>query len=237
MAIGLIVAAGEGSRMVGGVKKQYLALSKRPILGHTLQAFDSCPAIDTIFLVLPDADTDYCRQRILAPLKLGKKTSLVTGGPARQDSVHNGLLAIDDENPGADEAIVVIHDGVRPFVTAEQIEECVAGAESVGACTLGVPAGDTVKRVDASGYVSATLERESVWLVQTPQAFRLGLILRAHRRAAQEGHRTTDDASLVEYLGEPVKVIRGSRYNLKITRREDLEVSGAIQRLRDGTGV
>ncbi len=230
MTIALIVAAGAGLRLAGKVKKQYLDLDGHPILSHTLRAFDTCPSVDAVFLVLPETDADFCRRQILAPLEPRKPITLASGGPTRQASVYNGLLAIAEENPECENDIVVIHDGVRPFVTADQIDACIDGARSSGACILGVPAGDTVKRVDTSGYIDTTLEREEIWLAQTPQAFRYGLVLKAHRDARQCDYQATDDASLVERLGEPVKIIRGSRNNLKITRPEDLAMSNAIRR-------
>lgn len=235
MAVALIVAAGQGVRMGGKVKKQYLALSDRPILSHTLEVFDLCPEIDAIFLTLPPDDADSCLENILNPLAPQKNIHIVSGGAERQDSVYNGLRAIDEidadgREDGSD--IVVIHDGVRPFVTREQIGESVAGAISAGACILGIPASDTLKRVGSAGFIDRTLERDTIWLAQTPQAFRRDLIRKAHDHARQTGYRTTDDASLVENIGHPVSIIPGNRYNLKITRREDLELAEAIIQAR-----
>lgn len=236
MVVALIVAAGQGVRMGGKVKKQYLALTGRPVLSHTLKVFDACPGIDAIFLVLPSGDVDFCRKNVLTPLDPQKKIHLVSGGAERQDSVYNGLRAIEEEGHGDGPDVVVIHDGVRPFVTIEQIGACVAGAISTGACILGIPVSDTLKRVDSNGIIDQTFERDTIWFAQTPQAFRLGLIRNAHHHTRQTGYRATDDASLVEHLGHPVKIIPGNRYNLKITRREDLEIARAIIRSRDGGG-
>ena len=231
MAVALIVAAGQGVRMGGKVKKQYLALAGRPLLSHSLEVFDLCPKIEAIFLILPPDDIDFCRENILTPLDPLKKIHLVSGGAERQDSVYNGLRAIDDVDADGRENgsdIVIIHDGVRPFVTGRQIEESVAGAISAGACILGVPVSDTLKRVGPAGVIDRTLERDTIWFAQTPQAFRRDLIREAHDHARQTGYRATDDASLVEHLGYPVSIIPGSRYNLKITRKEDLELAWAI---------
>lgn len=227
-AIALIVAAGQGVRMGGGTRKQYLTLSGHPILYHTIRIFDASPRIEAIYVVVPPEDMTFCREQIIDPLDPGTDIRLVAGGAERQDSVANGLTAIGDEVEEESQTIVLIHDGVRPFVTEEQVAASIAGAVSTGACTLGVPVSDTLKRVDPAGLVDATLERSSVWSVQTPQAFRLDLVRRAHTEAHRSGLRATDDASLVEHLGHPVRVIPGSRYNLKITRKEDLAMAQAI---------
>ena len=217
MVFAIIVAAGKGVRMNDPMRKQYLLLAGRPILGHTLLAFDACHLIDKIFLVIPEEDLDFCNKNILYPLKLQKKVVLVSGGAQRQESVYNGLLAIDNN-----ESIVIIHDGVRPFVSPEQLAACIAGAKVFGACILGLPASDTLKSVNSSGYIDKTLERDTVWFAQTPQAFQYTVIRKAHENARQEGYTGTDDALLVERLGKKIKVISGSRNNIKITTREDL---------------
>ena len=223
MISAIIVAAGKGIRMDDTVRKQYLLLAGRPILGHTLPAFDVCNLIDKIFLVVPEEDFEFCHKNILSPLNLQKKVGLVSGGTERQDSVYNGLLAIDNKG-----GIVVIHDGVRPFISPEQLAACINGAKEHGACILGIPAYDTVKSVSSSGYIDKTLERDTIWLAQTPQAFKYDLIIKAHENAKQEGFTGTDDAMLVERLGINVRVIRGNRYNIKITTREDLLLARAI---------
>ena len=123
---------------------------------------------------------------------------------------------------------VVIHDGVRPFISSEQIAACIIGAKETGACILGVPASDTLKRVGKSGIIEKTLARDDVWLAQTPQAFKYHLILKAHEMALQDGYIGTDDALLVERLGVSVKMINGSKSNIKITNREDLKLARAL---------
>ena len=168
-------------------------------------------------------DIGFCLEKIINPAGIQKKVTPVAGGLKRQDSVYNGLLAVDEKV-----STVVIHDGVRPFINPSSIEECIREAVLHGACILGMPASDTLKLADDSGYIEKTLERDSVWLAQTPQAFNYSLIKKAHDRARKEGFKGTDDASLVERIGEKVKIIRGSIENIKITTPEDLAIARAI---------
>ena len=219
----IIVAAGQGVRMNEALRKQYLSLAGRPILSHTLLVFDGCSGINEIFLVVPGEDLDFCYKHILLPLTPQKKIHLIPGGLERQDSVYNGLLAITDRK-----SIVVIHDGVRPLVQPGHITACINGARHYGACVMGIPAHDTLKRVSDSGWIDKTIKRDTIWLVQTPQAFQYERIVLAHERARKDGYFGTDDALLLERLGENVKMIQRSKYNIKITAREDLVLAKAI---------
>ena len=216
----IIVAAGQGRRMEGDRRKQYLSLAGLPILTRTLMVFHRCDAVDEIILVVPEDDIDFCRETILKPEGLSRNITLSPGGERRQDSVFNGLKEV---NPSC--RIVVIHDGVRPFVQNDQIIACIDGARQFGACILGVPAYETLKQVDPSDHIIRTLKRDDVWLAQTPQAFGHDLIRKAHDRARIENYTATDDASLVEKLGATVKIVKGSRRNIKITVKEDLEMA------------
>ncbi|MEJ2165356.1 MAG: 2-C-methyl-D-erythritol 4-phosphate cytidylyltransferase [Desulfobacterales bacterium] len=223
MIAAVIVAAGKGARMQAPLRKQYLSLAGLPILARTLLVFDGCDLIEDIYLVIPKADLDFCREKIVSRVALNRKLHLVFGGARRQDSVYNGLQKIDP-----DCSIVVIHDGVRPFVSIEQVVATINGARAFGACILGVPAHDTLKQVDAAENIVHTLQRDNIWLAQTPQTFRCDLIKKAHEKAKADGYLGTDDASLVERLGEPVKIIPGSRGNIKITQREDLKMAQCL---------
>jgi 2-C-methyl-D-erythritol 4-phosphate cytidylyltransferase len=223
MVSAIIVAAGKGIRMKGTMRKQYLDLSGRPVLAHSIMAFDSCSQVEEIFLVVPKEDIEYCQNKILSLLDLKNQINLVYGGAKRQDSVYNGLKAINKDTD-----TVVIHDGVRPFIQAEDLKECILGSKKFGACILGTPASDTLKSVDKSDIIETTLPREYIWLAQTPQAFQYDLILKAHETARRDGYIGTDDASLVERLGADVKIIDGSRFNIKITKKEDLDVAKAV---------
>lgn len=219
----IIVAAGKGIRLKDAVRKQYVALDGIPILGRTLNIFDSCQRVNQIIGVVPKEDIDFCRHEILMSAKLQKDVIWVAGGAERQDSVFNGLKAIE-----TDDGIVLIHDGVRPFVSQEHLVACIKGAAEFGACILGIPAFDTVKKVNSTNEITQSLKRDTLWLAQTPQAFKVKLIKKAHEKAKHEGFMGTDDASLVERLGEVIKIIPGSRSNIKITHREDLKLAQAI---------
>jgi 2-C-methyl-D-erythritol 4-phosphate cytidylyltransferase len=157
---------------------------------------------------------------------LHKEIHLAAGGQRRQDSVNNGLKAIK-----SDEGIVLIHDGVRPFVRQAHLIACIETARAHGACILGVPASDTIKQVNTRNEIVKTRQRDTLWLAQTPQAFKLNLIKKAHAEAEQEGFRGTDDAALVERQGSTVKIVTGSRDNIKITSREDLVLARALLQL------
>lgn len=233
MIVAIIAAGGKGTRMTGQIKKQYLYLVGKPILCHTLETIDACPYIDKIFLVIPKEDASYCKQQILPLAKLKNSIHLVPGGNERQASVYNGLMEIARQIPSSSQMDwVVIHDGVRPFVTPEEISSCINAAKTTGACILGIPVFDTMKTVDAKGGIVRTVERDTIWLAQTPQVFSYHLIMKAHNEARQKGYRGTDDASLVESIGEKVKILPGNRYNIKITQEEDLYISEAILRSR-----
>lgn len=221
----IIVAAGKGIRMSDAVRKQYIALDGIPMLARTLGVFDRCDLIDRIILVVPKDDFDFCHTEIMPAASMKREIRLVIGGAQRQDSVYSGLNTIE-----SDDGIVLIHDGVRPFVKPEHIDACIKGARKHGACILGIPAFDTVKDVNAKNEIIQTRKRDTLWLAQTPQAFGLKLIKKAHQAAKQQGFIGTDDASLVERLGERVKIIPGSRSNIKITDQEDLKLAQAISR-------
>ena len=219
----IIVAAGKGLRMNDSQKKQYLCVAGVPVIVHTLRVFSSCDAIDKISLVVPKEDLDFCRDKIISVAGSVKEIILVAGGPRRQDSVYNGLRTIP-----ANDSIVLIHDGVRPLVTPDQLNACINAAHKYGACILGVPAFDTLKRVNTAGTIAQTLDRDTIWLAQTPQAFRYDLIMKAHKHARKHGLTATDDASLVEQLGLEVKIIEGSRRNIKITNPDELKLASIL---------
>jgi len=219
----IIVSAGKGVRMNDTFRKQYMDLSGLPVVAHSIITFEKCSSIEEICMVVPEEDINYCQKEILSLFELKKAVNLVPGGLQRQDSVYNGLQAIDKNTD-----TVVIHDGVRPFIQADDLMACIQGSKDFGACILGVPASDTLKRVDKSEIIKGTLTRDRIWLAQTPQAFRYDLILKAHEAAQRDGYIGTDDASLLERLGMDVKIITGSRFNIKITLKEDLAVARAL---------
>jgi 2-C-methyl-D-erythritol 4-phosphate cytidylyltransferase len=228
MVYAIIVAGGRGSRLAGPIAKQYRPLAGVPILTRTLRVFDGCRAVDRLVVVVPAADIDFVRSAILAPAAICKDVTVVGGGPQRQDSVYNGLAAVAPQA-----ALVVVHDAVRPLVTCEAITTCIHAARRHGACIVGVPVWDTLKRISDSGCIEATLPRERVWMAQTPQAFRAGLLRAAHERARREAVRGTDDASLVERAGAAVHMVPGSPCNIKITTAEDLALAEALLALAE----
>jgi len=222
-AAAIVVGAGEGIRMGASARKQYMMLGDRPVLAHAILAFEKCDAIEEIFLVIPSGDDLLCRKEIIDPLKLRKPITLVTGGGTRQESVFNGLRAIDGRCE-----LVAIHDGVRPLVRIGDIAECVRTADKYGGCILALPAIDTMKTVDVEGRVVVTMKRDMIRMAQTPQAFRYDLILQAHLTAQEENYVGTDDAELVERRGEMVKVMQGDPHNIKITTPEDLKLAEVL---------
>ena len=225
MICALIVAAGQGLRMDTAQRKQFLHLGDRPILTRTLQRFDRIERIERIVVAVPPSEKAYCEQEIVAPANLKKPVVLVNGGAHRQASVFNGLQSLGDA-----EGIVLIHDGVRPMVTEALIETCIQGALQWEACIPAVPVVDTPKQINAEGIIVSTLAREQLRMAQTPQAFRLSLICRAHAEARRLGLKATDDASLVEAMGRAVHVVDGLRENIKITTPKDLAWAEACLR-------
>lgn len=212
----IIVAAGRGSRMGTAESKQYLQVGQKPILVHTLQLFQNIEEVDEIVLVVGADDVTRCNGYV-ADYGLTKVTQVLAGGAERQDSVRAGLRALQ---PGTE--WVMVHDGVRPFAKKEHMFACLAKTKETGAAVLAVPVKDTIKVVDSDKHIQSTPDRRSLWAIQTPQAFRLALLLEAHERAEREGFLGTDDAMLVERLGVKVSVVESDYYNIKITTPEDL---------------
>jgi len=215
----VIVAAGAGKRMNAPVGKQYLPIGGKPMLVHALEAFERTAAVDAVALVVPAADLDEGR-RLAERYGLRKVIAVAPGGAERQHSVRSGLEALVAARP--DLAWVLVHDAARPLVTPEVIERTLAAARETGAAVPGVPVKDTIKTVDDGGRVLETPERGRLRAVQTPQAFRADLLLRAHRQAEADGFLGTDDAVLVERLGVPVRVAEGDPRNVKVTTPDDL---------------
>jgi len=228
----VIVSAGKGLRFMEGKsarvgttvvptpdhgKKQFHFLGGKPILAHSLEKFETCPLIRSILLVVGEEDMDYCLKEIVERYGFQKISQIVPGGKRRQDSVKNGIDALPKDTD-----IVAIHDGVRPFVTRAMIEDTIQFAVRHGAVVLAMPVRDTIKVSNPDGTVLKTLDRESLWQVQTPQAFQVDVIKEAYYRAAEDGFVGTDDGSLVERLGGKVHLLPGSYMNIKITTPEDL---------------
>ena len=217
----IITAAGAGVRMGGGQAKQFMDLGGRPLLAVTLEHFDLSPDIEGIILVVPPGRVEYCREEIVKKYDFAKVERVVAGGERRQDSVRLGLEATEGHYP-----LILIHDGVRPFVPADLISRVVKATKQYRAVIPALTARETIKEADRAGLVVKTHDRKTLWLVQTPQAFRYEDILEAHRRAREENwEEMTDDALLMERIGAPVNIIEGSEENLKITTPQDLELA------------
>lgn len=218
----VIVAAGRSQRM-GGMDKLFAPLAGRPLLAHTLQAFEDTPCIDRVVVAANDRNIDAVRELVRVS-GLGRVAAVVLGGDRRQDSVRAGLGALTGVE------LVVVHDGARPLVTPGLVARVVEAARASGAAICAISVRDTVKEVDQAEVVR-TLDRGRLWLAQTPQAFRLDLLLEAHRVFEGEA---TDDAAMVEALGHPVRVIEGDPHNVKVTTPEDLRLLESLIRLREG---
>jgi len=207
--------------MGGTVPKQFQALRGKPILHYTLRALQESELIDSLVLVVPEKELKNARADWLERPPVVKQ--VVVGGEKRQDSVFNGYQALP-----TDTDIVLVHDGVRPFLSREMIQETIHTAGKFGAAITAIPVHDTLKQVDDSGLVQRTVEREGLWRVQTPQAFRYDLLGEAFRNAQADSFYGTDEAALIEHLGQEVRVVDGSEWNLKITRQEDLVLGESI---------
>lgn len=228
--VAIIPAGGSGKRMKEKLSKQYLLLDGIPVLVHTLRIFQKSPIVDEIFLIVPENDIEFARQHIVEKYSISKVSRLLKGGRERQDSVRHGIRVLEKKHD-----IVVIHDGVRPFITEEILHAVLSEAAKGKAVTVGVPVKDTVKSVDGRGWVVETLDRNRLWLIQTPQAFARDIIQKAYEDAYRNNYYGTDDASLVERIGINVKVIHGSYDNIKITTKDDILLAEIlIKRLKRG---
>jgi 2-C-methyl-D-erythritol 4-phosphate cytidylyltransferase len=225
-ATAVVVAAGRSSRM-GGVDKLFASLGGRPLLYHTLAAFEDCAPITHIMLVLSEDSAEPALD-LLRSTRLSKVDATCLGGVRRQDSVRAAVQAVRACD------WLVVHDAARPLVTPELIEAGILAAQETGAASAAVPVTDTLKEAASDGTILWTVSRERLWAVQTPQVFRYHLLLAAHE---QGGTEATDDAGLVERLGVRVRLFAGSRQNLKVTTPEDLGIAEALLQLRRGRAV
>ena len=219
MNIAIIAAAGTGSRMASDRPKQFLQLAGMPIIFHTLKPFELCDGIQEVIVVLPAAESaEFLAQAGKHGLR--KLARVVPGGATRADSVKRGLMSV---RPATAE-IVAVHDGVRPFVTVEEIENTIAAARESGAAILATPVTDTIKLV-AGASVVKTLERQNLRQALTPQCFRYDLLRQAYEQADVNDPTLTDESSLVERLGHAVTIVEGSARNIKITTPRDLLIA------------
>ena len=219
----IIAAAGAGRRMKADRPKQLLTLDNTPILIYTIRKFNTCRMVDRIIVAAPQESVDEVR-KLVAGAGFSKPVTVVQGGDRRQDSV---AIAMQHLNP--DTTIVAVHDAVRPFVAVEEIEAVIVEAQKSGAAVPAIPIVDTVKQI-RKDIIDSTLTREHLVLAQTPQVFKIEVLREAFERAKRDEYYGSDESSLVERLGHPVAVVRGSERNIKITRPGDLALAGFFLR-------
>lgn len=224
-AFALVPAAGMGKRMGADINKQYLLLDGMPIVARTLQVFQQSDLIAGIVLVTPEQEISFCRSEVVERYNLSKVLAIAPGGSERQHSVMNGLMELGRHAQADD--IVLIHDGVRPFINDRLLQQAYETACVTDGALVAVPVKDTIKAVQ-DGIITGTPDRSNLWQAQTPQAFRLDLILKAHQQADQEKFLGTDDCSLLERMDGKISIVTGSYRNIKITTPEDLVIASAL---------
>jgi 2-C-methyl-D-erythritol 4-phosphate cytidylyltransferase len=223
----IVLAAGEGSRLGGSVPKAFASIAGRPLVLRTLERIFSVRMIERVTLVVGAAQLERCEALLKAdPALRDRPWHLQVGGATRQQSAQRGL-----EKAGESD-LILIHDAARPFVSVELIVRCIEAAMRHDAAVPGLPAHDTIKVVTQDHWVERTLERDSLWEIQTPQVFRRELIVAAHANAVSAGLEVSDDALAVERYGKPVFVVQGERLNFKITVPEDVWLAELL--LREG---
>ena len=223
MNVAIVVAAGKGTRLGGNRPKQFLELDGVPVIIHTLRQFERCLEIKEVVVVLPVEATDDF-PALARNFGLQKPSRVVAGGATRAQSVQRGLAVAGEAE------LVAVHDGVRPFVTPEEIDQVVVAARATGAAILVAPVADTIKEIKDERVVS-TQSRSTLRRALTPQCFRFDILKRAYEQLAEveaEGVEVTDDSLLVERLGVEIAAVEGSARNIKITREEDLVWAEAI---------
>ena len=208
----IIPAAGSGERF--GEEKQFKLLSGRPLFFHTLKLFLQSDYIDEIIVAVPSANVDSTHRDVLS-MSAGKPVKVVAGGTRRQDSVKNGIDVSD-----SDSTLVCIHDAARPFVTEDLIQRSISACEFADGAVVGIPSKDTVK-FSENGLVKETLDREKIWLAQTPQCFHKNKLLQALYYAETENLTGTDESALMEAMGFSIKLVEGDSNNFKITIKDD----------------
>lgn len=219
----IIAAAGMSNRMKSKINKQFININGKPILAHTLEKFQRCRYIDEIIVVAREDEINYCKKEVVKRYGFNKVTKIVRGGKERQDSVYNGILALNEKTD-----IVVSHDGARPFVKIKNIVDSIKGAVEYGACVVGTPVKDTIKFVKNGEEIDSTPNRDILWAAQTPQSFKREILMEGYRKAIEDNFVGTDDSVLVERLGIQVKIIMGSYENIKITTPEDIIIAESI---------
>lgn len=218
----IIAAAGVGKRMGAGISKQYLMLNGETVLYRTIKKFDMNKNIDEIVVIVKKEDYELFKSEVIDKYSFDKKLVIAYGGKERVDSIVNGLKEVSDDTD-----IVLVHDGVRPFLTNKIIDENIETAKEYGACLTAVPTKDTVKIV-VDGFVESTPNRETVYLAQTPQSFKKDILIKAYEELGDNREGITDDCMVVERAGYKIKITEGCYENIKITTPEDLLIGEKI---------
>jgi len=225
MNAGIIVAAGKSERMGPEIDKAFLSLGTKPVVLYSLLAFEKCREIDEVILVVRKDKLDAARQAVRM-FGCNKVKKIVAGGVLRQNSVMNGLNEVGKETD-----IVVVHDGARPCVTSDLISQTIASASQHGSGVAAVKITDTVKKVNKGTIIAETIDRTKLWLVQTPQAFKLSLLQKALAMVEKKKIKVTDEASAVELVSDDVRLVPAPSSNIKITTPDDLTLAAALMRL------
>lgn len=219
----IIVAAGKGKRMDIDIPKQYLMVDGKVILDKTIEKFEKNSSVDNIILVVNGGEIELVKKKI--SYDRPKISKVVAGGAERINSVYSGILGVDEDMQSG---IVLIHDGVRPFISQKLINKCIETAYEYGACVPVIDLIDTVKQVTKDGFVKKTIDRARYKAVQTPQAFDYEIIKKCYDMAIEEKIKATDDSSIVEHYGYKVQTVKGLQKNIKITTQFDLKVAELI---------
>jgi 2-C-methyl-D-erythritol 4-phosphate cytidylyltransferase len=217
--VAIIPSAGMGLRMGGKIYKQFLTLRDAPVLVHTLRKFHQSRTVEDIIIPVPNGYVEKVQQKIIEPYNFLCVSSVIPGGKSRQESVWIGLQSMP---PGVE--VVVVHDGVRPFISPEIIDQTVELCKDYPGVVVGYPVTDSVK-MERNSLVEKTLPREHVWVVQTPQTFRAEVIQDAYKYAFSSGYFATDDSSIVGHRGYKIFLLEGDPSNIKITTPDDLALA------------
>lgn len=232
----IVLAAGTGKRMQSAVAKQYMLLNEKPVIWYALQAFEESEIIDAVILVVGESEITYCQQKIVEKYSFSKVQAVIRGGAERYLSVWEGLCYIKRQQQDREQGYVFIHDGARPFVNEQILQNTYAAAQKYGACVAGMPVKDTIKIVDDGEFAVQTPIRRTVWAVQTPQVFEQKLIMEAYsvlisqlEKLKEQGIEITDDAMVVEnMLHKKVKLVKASYENIKLTTPEDMRLAESL---------
>jgi len=225
MNTAIIVGAGKGERMNSKINKILLTLAEKPIIYPTIKVFEDSDLIDNIILVINKDDEGEIKN-LVRQYNFKKIKKIIEGGKERQDSVYNGLKAIENAD---NEDIILIHNAVNPFVDKKTIKELIEETKTHGAAVAAIKSEDTLKEVNEDNFVAKTLDRSKIWRMQTPQAMKYGLAKKAFEKAYKDNFYATDDVALIERLGEKVKIIETNKENIKITTPEDLQLAEKIK--------